>query len=183
MLNKLFYPVIILTLIVFGCNKNKNNSSADNGNKNLNVVHALNKGGDKAYDFSLQSVNGKTVSLSDFKGKVVVLDFWATWCGPCRKGIPDLIDIQKQFKNKVAVIGISLDQDNTKADLVPFIKKFGINYPVLYANMDVVMNYGNIQAIPTTFIIDQYGKIVDRNIGLAPKSKYVDKIESLLKKS
>ncbi len=182
MIKRIFYPIIILTLLIFGCQKSSN-LSVHKANNSLTVSHAVNKGGDNAYDFSLQSVSGKTVKLTDYKGKVVILDFWATWCGPCRRGIPDLIDIQKKYKNKVAVLGISLDQDNTKADLVPFIKNIGINYPVLYANMDVVMNYGNIQAIPTTFIIDQSGKIVYKNIGLTSKSVFIETIDNLLKKS
>ena len=122
------------------------------------------------------------IKLSDHKGKIVIVDFWATWCPPCRRGIPDLIDIQKEYKNDVVIIGISLDTQ-TKPDVVPFIKEFGINYPVAYATMEVVQNYGNIESIPTSFIIDQSGKIVDMHIGLVDKSVYVDKITKLLKKS
>lgn len=135
----------------------------------------------KAPDFKLKLTNGKDIKLSDYKGKIVIIDFWATWCPPCRKGIPDLIDIQKRYDKKLVVIGISLDTE-TKDDVVPFINKYGINYPVAYGNMEVVQAYGNIQAIPTSFIIDQKGNIVDTHVGLVNKVIYVNKIEELLKK-
>lgn len=135
----------------------------------------------KAPDFKLKLTNGKDIKLSDYKGKIVIIDFWATWCPPCRKGIPDLIDIQKRYDKKLVVIGISLDNE-TKDDVVPFINKYGINYPVAYGNMEVVQAYGNIQAIPTSFIIDQKGNIVDTHVGLVDKLVYVNKIEELLKK-
>jgi len=135
----------------------------------------------KAPDFKLKLTNGKDIKLSDHKGKIVIIDFWATWCPPCRKGIPDLIDIQKRYDKNLVIIGISLDTE-TKDDVVPFINKIGINYPVAYGNMEVVQAYGNIQAIPTSFIVDQKGNIVDTHVGLVDKSVYVNKIEELLKK-
>jgi len=136
---------------------------------------------DKAPDFTLKSTDGKKIKLSDYKGKIVILDFWATWCGPCRIGIPDLIEIQKEYKDKVVVIGISLDQDRTIKDVIPFIKEYKINYPVVYGTEQVVVDYGYIEAIPTTFILDTKRNIVDKFIGLVPKSAYVNKIKSLLK--
>ncbi|MCH8046408.1 MAG: TlpA family protein disulfide reductase, partial [Planctomycetes bacterium] len=100
--------------------------------------------------FTLTSTNGKQIKLSDYKGKIVILDFWATWCAPCRKGISDLIEIQKQYKDNVIIVGISLDQQNTISNVIPFMKEFGINYPVVYGNEKVVVDYGYIQSIPTT---------------------------------
>lgn len=137
---------------------------------------------DKAPDFSLKSVDGKIVKLSDYKGKVIILDFWATWCPPCRKGIPDLISIQKEFKNDVVIIGISLDSDKTIKDVPGFIKQYGINYPIVYGDEKVVTSYGGIQAIPTAFVIDKKGYIADQHIGLVDKSAYINKIKELLKK-
>ncbi len=136
----------------------------------------------KAANFTLVDTKGKKISLSKYRGKVVILDFWATWCPPCRRGIPDLIDIQKQYKNKVAVIGVSLDTD-TKKNVVPFIKNFGINYPIVYANEKIVNDYGNIQAIPTTFIINKKGNIAYQYVGLQPKFKFIEDIKKLLGKS
>lgn len=136
----------------------------------------------KAADFKLKTLEGKEVKLSDYRGKIVIIDFWATWCPPCRKGIPDLISLQEEFKKDLVVIGISLDQQNTLKDLKPFIENYKINYPVVLGDEKVVKDYGGISAIPTSFIIDQKGNIVDTHIGLVPKTVYADKIKSLLKK-
>lgn len=136
----------------------------------------------KASAFTLRSIQGKSVSLSDFKGKIVIVDFWATWCPLCRKSIPDLIELQKKFKNKIAVIGISVDMD-TKADVAPFVKHNGINYTVLYATPKVIQAYCNINVIPTSFIMDRHVFIDSRHIGLIPKSICIKEIEKLLKNS
>src|SRR3990172_316950 len=125
-----------------------------------------------APDFMLTSTDGKQIKLSDYKGKIVILDFWATWCGPCRKGIPDLIEIQKEYKDNVVIIGISLDQGNTINNVIQFMKEFGINYTVVYGNEKVVADYGNIQSIPTSLIIDENGNVVDGFVGLVPKNVY-----------
>ncbi|GMU95244.1 MULTISPECIES: TlpA disulfide reductase family protein [Ignavibacterium] len=136
----------------------------------------------KAADFKLKTLEGKEIRLSDYRGKIVIIDFWATWCPPCRKGIPDLISLQEEFKKDLVVIGISLDQQNTIKDLKPFIENYKINYPVVLGDEKVVKDYGGISAIPTSFIIDQKGNIVDSHVGLVPKAVYADQIKSLLKK-
>jgi len=119
-----------------------------------------------APDFTLQDINGNEVTLSDFKGKVVILNFWATWCPPCRKEIPVFIELYKKYKDEgLVIIGISLDREGKKV-LIPFVKKFGINYPVLIGTQKVVDAYGGIRGIPTTFIIDKKGKIRKKHIGL-----------------
>ena len=181
--------IISAAAALLGCNK-KVSDTKDNSNDNntaqttqMQMSSADASTTDQtAPEFTLVDTKGKNISLSEFKGKVVIIDFWATWCPPCRRGIPDLISIKKEFKNKIAVIGISLDVE-TKKDVIPFIKKFGINYPVVYATNEVVQNYGNIDAIPTSFIIDKNGKIVNQHVGLTPKEVYVDEINKLLKKS
>lgn len=134
----------------------------------------------KAPEFALQSTTGKTIKLSDYKGKIVMVDFWATWCPPCRKGVPDLIDLQKKYKNNLVIIGISLDYGKTKDDVKPFIKDFKINYPVVYYDEKVLNDYGGIESIPTTFIIDKEGYIVNRHVGLYPKYIYEEEIRELL---
>lgn len=133
----------------------------------------------RAFDFSLKSIDGSTVRLSDFKGKVVVLDFWATWCAPCRKGIPDLIEIQKNFGKDVQVIGISLD-DNPMEVVPSFSKEFKINYPLLIGTDEVSTKFGGIDAIPTTFIIDKNGKILNKHIGLVEKEILINEIRQAL---
>lgn len=135
--------------------------------------------GKKAPDFTLTSVDGKKVKLADYKNKIVIVDFWATWCGPCRRGIPDLVALQNEYKKDVVIIGISVDRD--KKAVPPFVKEYKINYPIVYADAAITEQYGGIQAIPTSFIIGRDGKIYDQHVGLVPKSEYVTAIKALLK--
>lgn len=135
----------------------------------------------KAPDFSLKSVDGKTVKLSDYKDKIVIIDFWATWCPPCRRGIPDLISLQKEFKKDLVILGISVDTD-TKADVPDFIKNYGINYPVVYGDQATAKLFGGVSGIPTSFLIDRKGNIVDKHVGLVPKETLAEGIKNLLKK-
>lgn len=128
------------------------------------------------------------VSLSQYRGKVVLIDFWATWCPPCRKGIPDLVEIKEQYKNKdLEIIGISLDGITrggaTKNDVIPFIKDFKINYPILVGDANVTQQYGGIQSIPTSFVIDKEGYIVSYYQGLVEKENYLNDIEKALGKN
>lgn len=133
-----------------------------------------------APDFALTDLNGNTVKLSDYKGNVIILDFWATWCGPCRRGIPEFIELQDEYgEDNLTILGISVDQGDLS--VVPaFADKYGINYPVLYANHDVQRKYGPIRSIPTAFIIDKEGRVRDMAIGLRPKSYFKRTIDSLL---
>ena len=140
------------------------------------------------YPPNYNTVNAsELVNLSDFRGKVVIIDFWATWCPPCRKGIPDLIEIKKEFNNKdVEIIGISLDditsRGTSKADVPPFIKEYGINYPILVGDINVAQQYGGIQSIPTSFVIDKEGYIVSYYQGLISKEQYLSDINKALSK-
>lgn len=127
-----------------------------------------------AFDFSLKSINGEIKKLSDFRGKVIVLDFWATWCLPCIKSIPDLIEIQKNMKD-VQVIGITVDQ-NPMSVVPEFVKKHKINYPILIGSEQVYKEYGDINAIPTIFIIDKNGRVRKKFVGLVSKNVLIDEI-------
>jgi len=184
--------VLLSLLLIFGCNKNASDINKDQGNgqevttnnqpaaaNSQSVDNNTAASSNKAPDFTLDGPAGKKVSLSDYKGKVVIVDFWATWCPPCRKGIPDLVDLQTQFGNKLAVIGISVDTD-TRNQVASFAKSNNINYPVLFASPDVVQAYGNIESIPTTFIIDKNGNIVNQFVGLTPKEVFVNEIKKLI---
>lgn len=174
--------ILLLTTGIWGCQKTEKENDGKNQLDDSTSLVETNSAKDLAPDFSLKLTDGKDIKLSDHKGKIVIIDFWATWCPPCRRAIPDLIDIQKTYQDNLVIIGISLDTE-TKADVVPFIKKFGINYPVAYATMEVYQAYGNIESIPTSFIVDQSGKIVDAHVGYVDKSVYTNKIVELLKKS
>lgn len=128
--------------------------------------------------FTLTDLSGKPVSLSDFRGKVVILDFWATWCPPCKKEIPDFVELQKQYGSQgLQIVGIALDQPNKVMD---FTKQNGINYPVLLGNEATTVTYGGIDGIPTTFIIDKKGKIINRFEGFRPRSVFESEIRKLL---
>lgn len=137
--------------------------------------------GSKAPAWKLQDLDGKTVSSDDLKGKVVILDFWATWCPPCRAEIPGLIDLQKAYeKEGLMVVGISVDQDGSSV-LKPFVEKFGVNYPVLVADDKVQQAFGGFDAIPVTLVIDRQGRIVKRHLGLTEKDELEAEIKPLLK--
>jgi len=134
----------------------------------------------KAPNFALKSADGKTYELSKMKGKVVVVNFWATWCGPCRKEIPDFIEIYKRYESKgLEIIGIALDEGGWE-DVKPYVKESKINYPIVLGGRKEASDYGNVAAIPTTFIIDKNGFIVDRHIGVMTKAQLESKIKPLL---
>lgn len=174
----LILVLLIFTVAIYGCNDSSPKSEIIKNN--LLATAKSNLGDNTAPDFTLYTLDGEEIRLSDYLGKVVILDFWATWCAPCRKGIPDLISIQNEYKDELVVIGISLDQPATQDELIPFIETYGINYPVVLGNIEVSDAYGNIQAIPTSFIIDQEGNIIYKHIGLVPKSTLVEEVDSLL---
>ncbi len=122
----------------------------------------------------------KRSKLSDFKGKVVVLNFWATWCPPCRREIPDFVALQKQYADKgLVIIGVSLDEDGA-AVVKPFASKMGINYPVVMGDQKTAAAYGGIQVVPTTFIFDKSGKIAAQHEGGADRATFEAEIKPLL---
>ncbi len=139
--------------------------------------------GEKAPDFELYTLDGEAIKLSDYAGKIVIVDFWATWCAPCRMAIPELVELQNEYKTELVIIGISLDQGYTRQNLKPFIKQYGINYPVVLGNQEVVEAYGNIRGIPTSFVINQDGEIVNKFTGYVPKTYYVTELDKLVNKS
>lgn len=134
----------------------------------------------KAPDFTLTDLDGEQVSLSDYEGKVIILNFWATWCGPCRMEIPDFIKLQEKYDEDIIFVGVSLDQGGPKV-VEKFVKQNGINYPILYGNGQVTNAYGGVRGIPTTFVIDQDFKIQRKYVGYQPHSVWEKDIQSLIK--
>jgi len=134
-----------------------------------------------APNFSLQSLNGKIIRLSDLKGKVIILDFWATWCPPCRAEIPHFVDLYKRYKNKgFQMLGVALD--NSMDSVENFKEEYNINYPLLIPNGKVVKDYGPIAYIPTTFVISSNGYIYKKYIGYNPESTFESDLKTLLKR-
>jgi thiol-disulfide isomerase/thioredoxin len=133
-----------------------------------------------APDWNLSDVDGKPVKLSDFKGKVVILDFWATWCPPCRAEIPGFVAIQKKYADTgFTVIGVSLDKQGISV-VKPFMRQLGMNYPVVIGNPQTVEDYGGITAIPTTFVIDRQGNVVAAYEGFTDQATFESVIGPLL---
>lgn len=120
-----------------------------------------------SYDFTLQDLEGKPISLSDYKGKVVFIDFWATWCPPCRMSIPYVEKLAEKYKDNenVVVLGINLQED--KDTIAKFMKKQKMSYPILLSDKKVVSNY-KIRSIPAFYIIDQDGNVYNKHLGFAP---------------
>ncbi len=133
-----------------------------------------------APDFALKDADGKTVRLSDYRGKVVLLDFWATWCGPCKIEIPWFMDFQRKHKDRgFEVLGIAMDDEGWDA-VRPFINRLGVNYRVVLGNEDVSASYGGVEALPTTFLIDRQGRIAAVHQGVAARSDFENGINELL---
>jgi cytochrome c biogenesis protein CcmG/thiol:disulfide interchange protein DsbE len=135
--------------------------------------------GDEAPGFTLTDINGKSVSLSEHKGKVIILDFFATWCPPCREEIPDFIALQNAYGDKAfAMIGVSLvDRKEAKS----YADKAGINYPVLIDDGKVSYLYGPVRSIPTTFVIGADSRIAKHYIGYRSRDVFENDIKELLK--
>jgi thiol-disulfide isomerase/thioredoxin len=133
-----------------------------------------------APDFTLESLDGKSVRLSDLRGKAVLLNFWATWCGPCKIETPWLVELQNQYGSQgLQVIGIAMD-DSGKDEIAKFAKDMGDNYPVLLGKEAVGDAYGGVPALPESFFIGRDGKIVDKIIGLKGKAEIEDSIKKAL---
>ena len=125
-------------------------------------------------------LDGKPVKASDFEGKVVLLNFWATWCGPCRMEIPSLIELQRRHADRgLVVLGVSMDEGGPGA-VRPFVKQAGVNYPVAMANDAVLKTFGGIEAIPTSFVIDRSGRIAAKHLGYADQAVLEASLQPLL---
>jgi len=133
-----------------------------------------------APNFQLEDINGKTVSLSDYRGKVVLVNFWATWCPPCRMEIPHFIALQNEYKDKgFVILGLAGDDEGIKV-VKPFAEKNRINYPILLQDNKVADDFGGIVGIPTSFLIDTQGKIVKKYFGYTETAVIKKDMESLL---
>jgi thiol-disulfide isomerase/thioredoxin len=129
--------------------------------------------------FLVRAIDGNIVSTAEWHGKVVLLNFWATWCPPCRDEIPELVDLAERYKDHLVVVGVSLD-DADEGEVAKFAKDFGINYPIVMASREILAEYGGVPALPTLFVVSPDGKVVQKHVGLYPTFLYETEIRSLL---
>ena len=131
-------------------------------------------------NFTLKDMNGVDVKLASFKGKVILFNFWATWCGPCRVEIPYLIELQRQYADDLVVLGVSID--DTAEKLTPYAKEMKVNYPLLVGNgrQDFQDAYGPFWGIPVTVFVARDGRIHKKHSGIASKEQFEHEIASLL---
>lgn len=169
---KAFAAVVILAIIVFIASRYWSGPTRSVPGSNA-VTRPL------APDFSVTDLSGQTLQLSRYRGKVVVLNFWATWCSPCRSEIPRFVDLQKKYgRDGLQIIGISLDDD---PKLVRgFYQELGMNYPVAIGDAKLAEQYGGILGLPVSFLISRDGRIHAKHVGEADLSLIEREIKSLL---
>lgn len=157
---------VIVTLMA-GCSRRSGGTQPDTTRK-------------MAPDFTLKDSDSRSVKLSDYKGKVVLLNFWETWCAPCRIEIPWFIEFEQQYKDRgFAILGVALDGDGWKV-VRPYMQEKRINYRILLGNPETAQLYGGVDALPTTFVVDREGRIASTHVGLISKDDYKKEIEQLL---
>jgi thiol-disulfide isomerase/thioredoxin len=170
----LFFVAAIVAAMLFVGFHAARRSGAGGGDDSLDVA------GKPAPDFTLESLEGKNIQLSGYKGQAVLLNFWATWCGPCKIEMPWFVDLQKEYGPQgLQIVGVAMD-DSSKEDIAKFVKEMGVNYPILLGKEAVGEQYGGVNVLPTTFFIDRDGKIVAREFGLQSRSLFVDNIKKAL---
>jgi peroxiredoxin len=167
--------VVISLMLAFGIQKTRHTSVAQSGAGQLQ--------GQPAPDFALTSLDGKTVKLSDFRGKAVLLNFWATWCGPCKIEMPWFVELQKKYGPQgLQVLGIAMDDSGAK-EIGDFARAMNVNYPIVIGKESVGDQYGGIPVLPSTFYIDRDGKVIDRVFGLVSRSEIESDIQKALASS
>jgi cytochrome c biogenesis protein CcmG/thiol:disulfide interchange protein DsbE len=160
-------------LVASSCTTSKSKASSE-------AARAAEAARKPAPGFTLKDENGTAVSLADYRGKVVLLNFWATWCGPCQIEIPWFEQFEQQYKSQgFAVLGVSMDEDGWAA-VKPFIASRKVNYRILLGNDSVGQLYGGVDSLPTSFIIDREGRLAYTHVGLAGKNEYLSEIQGLL---
>jgi thiol-disulfide isomerase/thioredoxin len=129
--------------------------------------------------FLVSDLNGNSISTVALKGKVILVNFWATWCPPCRQEIPELVELQEKYKNRLQIIGVSMDEDASPQEVNAFAAKAGINYPVVMGR-DIAKEYGGVPALPTSFVVNKNGGVVQKHVGLLDKDQAETEIRALL---
>ena len=132
-------------------------------------------------NFTLKDIDGASVKLTDYKGKVVLLNFWATWCGPCKLEIPEFVEAYERYREKgFVILGVLSEDDPAPAELRSFMAKFKMNYPVFREHQELAAANGELWALPTSFLIDRQGSICNRHTGAMTKDMLEQEIRALL---
>ena len=133
------------------------------------------------FDFTLKDPNGGNVKLSDYKGKVVLLNFWATWCGPCKMEIPEFVEAYSKYRDKgFVILGVLSEDDPAPNELEAFMGDFKMNYPVLRAHLPLEESFGTLWALPTSYVIDRKGQVCSKHMGPFSKEALEREINGLL---
>jgi len=137
--------------------------------------------GQPAPDFQLVDLDGRNIRLADLRGKAVLLNFWATWCPPCKIEMPWFVELQKQYGPQgLQIVGVAMDEGNARDAVTKFAKEMSLNYTVLLGNDKVADQYGGVDALPTTFYIGRDGKIVTRVFGLVSHKEIEENVRAAL---
>ncbi len=169
----LFFVGALVAVMLFAGIRTARNSRV-NGPANGQLMGGI------APDFELSTLDGSNVKLSSLRGKAVLLNFWATYCGPCKVEMPWFVELQKEYGPQgFQIIGVAMDDAST-ADIAKFAKDMGVNYPILLGKESVGLSYGGVNVLPTTFFLDRNGKVIGREFGLQSRSVFVDHIKQSL---
>lgn len=137
--------------------------------------------GAPAPDFTLKTIDGKTLKLSDLRGKAVLLNFWATWCAPCKIETPWIVDLQNQYGAQgLQVVGVSMDDEGDTDDVKKFANELHMNYPILRGTEDVGNEYGGLEFLPTTYFVGRDGNVTGRVLGLKGRGDMEDNVKKAL---
>jgi peroxiredoxin len=181
MAKKFLLTVAWCGMALLGCSKsNDGGSAASNNNHSAAIGSNAVSEKEKLPDFTLKTLAGETINLRSLEAqKVVIVNFWATWCGPCRHEIPDFNDVYSRYRDRgVEILGISVDQ-SPESEVPPFLKTSPIDYPVLVGSPELTYKYG-VRGLPTTFIIDRDGRITKRIVGMTKAATLEAELEKLL---
>jgi thiol-disulfide isomerase/thioredoxin len=175
---------LILILAFNGCTKKENTISEESITQSTNKsyipeVFNVSTRTDMSPNFSWKDISGNQVDFDSYRGKVILVNFWATWCGPCKKELPDLIALSNELANRnVVILGIATDR--ITSDVAPFVADQKIPYTVLISSEDLEKAFGNIRVVPTSFLINSEGKIIKTIVGMQTKEQFREAILAAL---
>ena len=173
--------LVLMAVTLVACGRGDQESASTDGATGSASASAQIGGqvGNIAPEFTLARIAGGDLSLADLRGKVVLVDFWATWCPPCRMAMPHLKELSQEYTDQLVVVGIAMDQGGAQV-VGPFVAKEQLTFEVVMQDGKVARQFGGVMSIPTTFLIDQEGRIAGKWIGYQVKAVYEGAIKKLL---